>query len=165
MNSPYDPCSCNSGKKFKFCCYKNKKCGLCGSRNRLIKTACCNNWICDDEDKYVLFSYDNNSCHRNHKNGTLCGIHHEEGHAEKWQDCVECKKMYSVEMYVYFATSGYNFEQLKNPPSYAPIKCYKCSKVIHLGDEDCTITNKGYICVRCLPYDLDYSETVKRAFE
>ena len=34
-----------------------KKCGLCGKTSRLTKTACCGNWICDDEDKYVMFSY------------------------------------------------------------------------------------------------------------
>jgi hypothetical protein len=31
--------------------------GLCGKTKKLTKTECCGQWICDDEDKYVLFSY------------------------------------------------------------------------------------------------------------
>jgi hypothetical protein len=33
------------------------RCGLCGKRGRLVRTECCGQWICDDEDSYVLFSY------------------------------------------------------------------------------------------------------------
>ena len=36
------------------------RCGLCGKSGKLIKTECCGQWICDDEDKYVLFSYARN---------------------------------------------------------------------------------------------------------
>ena len=43
------------------------RCGLCGKKSKLIKTECCGNWICDDEHKYVLFSYANSSCDRNHR--------------------------------------------------------------------------------------------------
>lgn len=32
------------------------RCGLCGKRGRLVRTECCGEWICDDEDSYVLFS-------------------------------------------------------------------------------------------------------------
>lgn len=33
-----------------------RQCGLCGGTNNLIKTNCCDNWICDDEDQYsVIF--------------------------------------------------------------------------------------------------------------
>src|SRR5512136_2648141 len=52
------------------------RCGLCGKTKKLTKTECCNQWICDDEDKYVLFSYATNSCLRNHRRYTLCGYHH-----------------------------------------------------------------------------------------
>ena len=41
-------------------------CGLCGKKTKLIQTECCGNWICDDADKYVMFSYARNSCYRNH---------------------------------------------------------------------------------------------------
>jgi hypothetical protein len=40
------------------------RCGLCGKTKKLTKTECCGEWICDDEDKYVLFSYARNSCYR-----------------------------------------------------------------------------------------------------
>ena len=62
------------------------RCGLCGKTGGLIKTDCCGNWICDDEHKYVLFSYARNSCHRNHSRYTLCAYHHNEGHAGDWKD-------------------------------------------------------------------------------
>ncbi len=42
------------------------RCGLCGKTKNLTKTECCGQWICDDEHKYVLFSYAQNSCFRNH---------------------------------------------------------------------------------------------------
>ena len=45
------------------------RCGLCGKTENLVQTECCGNWICDDEENYVLFSFDTNSCYRNHKGG------------------------------------------------------------------------------------------------
>src|SRR3989338_8005647 len=54
------------------------RCGLCGKTRNLTKTECCGNWICDDEHKYVIFSYARNSCYRNHRRYTLCGSHHAE---------------------------------------------------------------------------------------
>ncbi|MEI7899504.1 MAG: hypothetical protein WCK89_04580, partial [bacterium] len=56
------------------------RCFLCGKRAKLVKTECCGKWICDDEHKYVLFSYARNSCHRNHSHFTLCAFHHDNGH-------------------------------------------------------------------------------------
>jgi hypothetical protein len=47
------------------------RCGLCGETKKLTRTLCCVNLICDDEDKYVMFSYARNSCHRNHDRYTL----------------------------------------------------------------------------------------------
>jgi hypothetical protein len=32
------------------------RCGLCRKTRNLTKADCCQNWICDDEDKYVMFS-------------------------------------------------------------------------------------------------------------
>ncbi len=34
---------------------KQKACGLCGATTNLTKTPCCDNWVCDDADKYVPF--------------------------------------------------------------------------------------------------------------
>jgi hypothetical protein len=36
-------------------------CGLCGKTQNLTRTDCCDQWICDDEHEYVLFSYARNS--------------------------------------------------------------------------------------------------------
>jgi len=109
------------------------KCLLCGKTENLTKTECCDNWICDDEGNYVLFSYADNSCHRNHRRYTLCGQHYESGHEGKWQDCEECKTTYQTEMYVYFGTNEYNvcFAHLNiyfHPSSSRP--GYKCATAI-----------------------------------
>ena len=76
------------------------RCGLCGKAEKLIKTECCGNWICDDEHKYVLFSYARNSCHRNHSRYTLCAYHYNEGHVGDWKGCKECRESFETEMYV-----------------------------------------------------------------
>jgi hypothetical protein len=125
------------------------RCGLCGKTGRLTKTACCGQWICDDEDKYVLFSYARNSCHRNHSRYTLCSYHFNEGHPGKWQDCAECRESFETEMYVWHGTNEYNFEKLANPPSYPPTRCAKCRKVIHLGEDGYSVKGKEYLCEDC----------------
>ncbi len=125
------------------------RCGLCGKTEKLTKTECCGQWICDDEDQYVMFSYARNSCSRNHHRYTLCGYHYSEGHKGHWQDCAECRKAFDTEMYVYYGTNEYNFEKLRNPPAYKPSRCSKCGKVIKLGVDGYTITNQGYICETC----------------
>lgn len=125
------------------------RCGLCGKTGKLTKTDCCGQWICDDEDQYVLFSYDTNSCHRNHDRYTLCAHHHEEGHAGAWQDCPECREDFETEMYVWYGTNEYNFEKLANPPAYEPTTCAKCGKVIHLGEGGYSICGNDYFCIRC----------------
>ena len=153
-----DPCPCGSGKKYKKCCMNEPvsesmgsipRCGLCGKTENLTKTECCGNWICDDEDEYVLFSYARNSCRRNHRNYTLCGGHHAEGHSGKWQDCPECRKGQETEMYVYHGTNEYNFEKLKNPPEYKPTRCSKCGKRIRLTEESFSIRGDDYFCENC----------------
>ena len=47
---------------------KKAKCGLCGNPNTssLIKTSCCNNFICNDLEKFEIFGYSRDSCFRNH---------------------------------------------------------------------------------------------------
>ena len=101
------------------------KCGLCGKTKNLIKIECCGNWICDDYDKYVMFSYSTVSCHRNHDRYTLCSYHFHEGHQGHWQDCEECKNNLETEMYVYYGTNEFNFEKLRTIPVYEPKKCCK----------------------------------------
>ncbi len=93
------------------------RCGLCGSTTKpLTRTPCCGQWICDDADQYVLFSYARNSCYRNHDRYTLCSYHYHEGHAGRWQDCGECRESFETEIYVYYGSNEYNFEKL-------PITC------------------------------------------
>lgn len=161
------PCPCGSGKKYKKCCMKESassqpairkgndsdvvpRCGLCGKTTQLTKTECCDNWICDDEHKYRLFSYERNSCHRNHRRYTMCGYHYAHDHSGNWKDCEECKAEFKTEMYVYMGTNQYNFEILTNPPDYEPTKCSKCNKRIRLGEEGgYSIQRDQYLCERC----------------
>lgn len=87
------------------------KCGLCGKMINLTKTECCGQWICNDEDKYVLFSFRRNSCHRSHRRYTLCGYHYAEGHSGKWNNCSKCRKELKRKIYAYYATNKYNFKK------------------------------------------------------
>ncbi len=125
------------------------KCGLCGKRGKLTKTPCCEQWICDDEDKYELFSYARNSCDRNHDRYTLCSSHYHEEHKGDWQNCTECKESFETEMYVWYGTNEYNFEKLKNPPSFEPTKCAECNTIIKLGDESYSRKGEQYFCSNC----------------
>jgi len=125
------------------------KCGLCGKGKNLTKTPCCDQWICDDEHKYVLFSYAENSCSRNHRRYTLCGFHHNEGHSGKWQDCKACTEGFEPEMVVYYGTNEHNFEKLQNPPEYEPSHCSICSGIIKLGTDVYTMKGDQLWCTKC----------------
>lgn len=126
------------------------RCGLCGKTTTLTKTECCGQWICDDEDRYVLFSYARNSCHRNHNRYTLCSHHYNEGHQGKWRNCPKCRESFDeTEIYVYYGTNGYNFEKLSDPPAYEPTKCARCGKVINLGEDGYSMKGKEYLCEVC----------------
>jgi hypothetical protein len=128
---------------------KRNRCGLCGKTGKLRKTECCGNWICDDHDKYVPFSYGRNSCNRNHDHYTLCGYHHNEGHEGDWKDCKECLDSFETEMYVWYATNDYNFEKLENPPTFEPTHCSECGKVIRLGKEGFSQLGDKYTYNKC----------------
>ena len=127
-------------------------CGLCSKTGKLTKTDCCGQWICNDEGKYVLFSYARNSCHRNHDRYTLCSHHHNERHKGDWQTCEECKADYETEMYVWYGTNEYNFVKLENPPKFQPTKCAKCKRVIKLATDGYTIKGGKYYCMGCLSF-------------
>ena len=110
---------------------ERERCGLCGKTKRLTRTECCRRWICDDEGNYVAFSYARNSCSRNHRRFTLCGLHHTEGHRGEWKSCVACREHCAeLEMYVWYGTNEHNFEKLENPPAYEPTHCGGCGRVI-----------------------------------
>ena len=131
-------------------------CGLCGKTKNLTKTECCDQWICDDRDSYVMFSYARNSCYRNHDRYTLCSSHYHEGHSGHWKDCKECRDNFETEMYVYYGTNEYNFEKLENSPDYEPTRCSKCNSIIILGDGGYSMTKDGYFCDKCS--DIDWSK-------
>lgn len=130
------------------------RCGLCGKTKKLTRTECCGQWICDDEDNYVLFSYARNSCSRNHRRYTLCGNHHAEKHAGDWKDCPKCRKSIETEIYVWYGTNEYNFEKLPNPPSYEPTNCSRCGVVIKLGTDGHSIKGDEYFCEKCSWIDM-----------
>ncbi|HTP28700.1 MAG TPA: hypothetical protein VMK12_23950 [Anaeromyxobacteraceae bacterium] len=127
-------------------------CGLCGKTGKVYRTECCGNWICDDHDKYQLFSYARNSCARNHDRYTVCGMHFNEGHeSADWKTCAQCREHYDkLEMFVWAATNEYNFTKLESPPEFEPTLCAKCKKRIHLGKEGYSIRGEEYFCTGCL---------------
>lgn len=131
-----------------------RRCGLCGKSGRLARTECCGNWVCDDEDEYVLFSYARNSCYRNHRRLTLCGYHHAEEHAGGWQECSTCRQDFETEIYVYYGTNQYNFEKLANPPAYEPTSCAACGTVINLGEDGYSVRGSEYWCEGCSATEL-----------
>ena len=126
------------------------RCRLCGKRSKLTRTECCGQWICNDEHKYVLFSYARNSCHRNHRRFTLCGAHFDEGHKGDWKTCQECRTGHEPEMIAWYGTNEYNFEKMPDPPAYEPTKCSSCGQVIKLGAEGYAEGPEGYTCEDCL---------------
>jgi hypothetical protein len=130
------------------------RCGLCGKTANLTKTPCCGQWICDDEDQYVPFSYARNSCHRNHSRFTLCSHHHAEEHGGRWQECPKCREAFKTEMYVWYGTNEYNFEKLENPPEYEPTLCSRCGRVINLGEDGYTTKGEDYWCEKCAAIEM-----------
>ena len=131
------------------------RCGLCGKRGKLTKTPCCDQWICDDTENYVLFSFARNSCYRNHQRHTLCGFHCAEGHSGKWKDCAPCEGSFETEMYVWYGTNEYNFETLENPPEYEPTSCSQCGQVIVLAEGGYAQQGGAYWCAECSGWDPD----------
>lgn len=130
-----------------------RKCGLCGKTDNLTRTECCGQWICDDEDQYVLFSYARDSCHRNHRRFTLCGYHNTENHTGDWKTCEECRDSFDTEIYVYYGTNEYNFEKLQNPPDFEPTRCSKCNSIISLSEDAYSVAKGKILCEKCSDFD------------
>ncbi len=125
------------------------RCGLCGKTVNLTKTECCDQWICDDADQYVMFSYARNSCYRNHDRYTLCSYHYNEEHAGDWATCPECREDFENEIYVYYGTNEYNFRKLKDPPTFEPTRCARCNEIIVLSAGGYSMTGEDYFCASC----------------
>jgi hypothetical protein len=131
----------------KFC--EKPRCGLCGKVGQLVRTPCCGNWICDDADKYVPFSFERNSCHRNHALYTNCASHHSMGHTGRWQECAQCLENGPVELFVYRATNEYNFEKLENLPAFEPTLCQRCGVRIRLAYDGYSMNGDSFLCTTC----------------
>ncbi len=131
-----------------------KSCGLCGKTSKLIKTDCCGKWICDDEHKYVIFSFARNSCSRNHRTKTLCAFHHNEEHSGDWSECDKCRSEFSTPEYVWYGTNEFNFRKLDNPPPFDPIRCGKCATVIDIGEGGYSLRGGKYYCNGCSSFPL-----------
>lgn len=125
------------------------KCGLCGKSKKLTQTPCCWQWICDDQENYVIFSYARNSCSRNHDRYTLCSFHYHNEHEWDWKDCKKCLESFDTEDYVYLWTNEYNFEKLKNPPKYDPTICHKCWDIIIRSEWWYSVLCKEFSCFKC----------------
>jgi hypothetical protein len=135
-------------------------CGLCGKTENLVKTPCCDNWICDDKRNNAMTSYAQNSCGRNHDHYTICSYHYNEGHEGKWQDCQLCRDSFELEIYTDFATNEYNFDKLINPPSFESTKCSMCNKIIILSEGGYSLSGKEYYCGECT--EKDFADEMKR---
>ena len=135
---------------------EEKMCFICGATKNLVRTECCGKWICDDEDKYVPFSYAHNSCHRNHRRYTLCAYHHDNGHKGDWKTCPDCRKMAEPEMVAWYGTNEYNWEKMPNPPKFKPTKCCKCGKTIVLSQGGYSHGKDGYMCSDCFSPDIPF---------
>jgi hypothetical protein len=132
-------------------------CGLCGKKNKTCqKIECCGNWVCGNENDYVMFSYSRDICCRNHRRFTLCGYHHTEGHRGDWQKCKECLSSFEPEICAWYGTNEYNFEKLSNPPKFKPTHCANCDVVISLSEGGYTSFGDKYACEKCMlkGYDL-----------
>lgn len=122
------------------------RCGLCGStKKELTKTPCCDNYICDDTDDYILFSYARNSCYRNHDRYTLCGAHFHENHTGEWLDCKKCKENIDLADYNEMGTNEYNFEVLQNPEKVT-VACVHCGFTAGDTQEFALQTSNGRYC-------------------
>ena len=130
------------------------RCGLCGKAGSLTLTDCCNNWICDDAERYVIFSYERNSCFLNHTKYSLCSYHHNEGHEGDWKVCQKCRDDFNTEMYAWYGTNEHNFEKLGDPPEYEPTRCVKCRKIINLGEDGYGMSGGKYLCEKCMGFEL-----------
>lgn len=144
-------------------------CGICGlkaSKQKLTSTdwcvVCassradshsCGQAICDDHDKYQLYSYARTSCARNHARFTICGAHHAEEHSGRWQDCDDCRTARtSVEDYVWRATNHFNFleDRLSDPPAFEPTPCDDCGTIIRFGCDGYSFRPNGTkACFAC----------------
>jgi hypothetical protein len=125
------------------------KCGLCGKTENLVKTDCCDTWICDDTHNRILLSNGQNSCLGKHDHYTLCSYHFTNRHKGDWQNCSACRKSFGTEIYVWYGTNEFNVSKLENPPAFEPTKCIDCGCLIVLSSDHYSKSADGYRCLNC----------------
>ena len=131
-------------------------CGICGSKSNLERTPCCGNWICNNEEEYVMFSYSRQYCNRSHRRYTMCGYHHNEGHdGDDWRTCEECKTgMMDDGARSWYSTNGYNFTpgffSAYPKGSMITAECGQCKGRMATGFEGHSYNpGVGTVCMRC----------------
>jgi hypothetical protein len=84
----------------------------------------------------------------------VCSYHHSEGHPPgHWQNCEKCITAFiSTEDLVGKGASSYNFIENKwdEAPTFEPLKCTECEKVIKMETDPHTIGLNGYKCMACV---------------
>lgn len=67
-------------------------CRFCGNDSvPLVKTKCCNQWICCDTSYASIEG--GGYCQYHHERYSVCHFHYNEGHSGKWQECEECQDL------------------------------------------------------------------------
>ncbi|GAM28258.1 hypothetical protein SAMD00019534_114340 [Acytostelium subglobosum LB1] len=135
----------------------DKICGVCGkaptAKYPLKKTVCCDNWICDDDDKvYKMFSYSRGSCTRAHAHYTICGVMEHDHDKKDWRVCKTCKE--DVADNLWNGLNGYNFMPMLEVPYMKFTKtCGRCGTSILPHVEPISETlEKGkilHLCAKC----------------
>ena len=73
-------------------------CRFCGSKSSpLVKTRCCEQWICCDTSFSSLRG--GGCCQFEHEHNSICHFHYNEGHKGKWQECEECRTFLGEEQF------------------------------------------------------------------
>ncbi len=75
---------------------KGEHCRFCGDKTvPLVKTQCCNQWICCDTK--ALSYRGGGYCQFQHEHYSVCFSHFNEGHTGTYMDCTSCKDLWGPE--------------------------------------------------------------------
>jgi len=73
-------------------------CHFCGDSDApLVKTLCCDHWICCDTS--YLSVHGGDGCQYGHERFSLCYSHYSDGHEGAWKTCQVCKDYWSASEY------------------------------------------------------------------
>ena len=125
---------------------KNEHCRFCGgSKVALVKTVCCEQWICCDT---AALSYRGRGyCQVQHERYSLCYSHHIEGHTGDFADCADCVKCFGLRDYKAFLAESTNYPKYSKP-------CDEGSAAILRALKNLWVKNwrsseiEGYLCFK-----------------